>query len=226
MADFLAAAWVIARKDLLIERRNRTALLTAVCFAVVVQLTFVFARPAGELALPTLAPTVIWITVALSALLVLNRGFLLEREHDALDGILLAPVSRAALFWGKWFANTLLVALVMLIAVPTWLLFFAVSPVSAVPALYGLLLLGAAGCTAAGTLFAAMTARTRYGELLLPMMVLPCLLPAIYAGSSASVRLLGGRPFDEVAGWLRMLAMYDVVLLTLASMVFSHLVDE
>ena len=114
----LRAALQIAGKDLRIETRNRTALLTAVTFAVLVQMVFVFARQPGDVSLKALAPTVLWVMLAFTALVVLNRAFLLEREHAALESILLAPVSRVALFWGKWLANVVLVVVVLLIAMP------------------------------------------------------------------------------------------------------------
>lgn len=222
----LPAAIAIAIKDLRIETRNKTALLTAVTFAVLVQLVFIFAREPGGVSLRVLAPSVLWITLALAGLVVLNRAFLLEREHAALEGILLAPVSRAALFWGKWLANTALVVAVLAIAFPVWILFFNVEPQLALLGVLGLAVLAAIGFTAAGTLFAAMTARTRYAELLLPVLLLPFLIPPVFAGAQATVRLLGGRPFGELAGWLRILAAYDVVFLVLASMLFPTVVDE
>lgn len=225
MIASLQAAWAIARKDLLIEARSRTALLTAVTFAVLVELIFVFARPAGELALAPIAPSVLWVTVALSALLVLNRAFLLEREHAALDVILLAPISRTALFWGKWLANTVLVAVVLLIAFPLWVLFFNV-PGNGLLGVFALVILAAMGFIAAGTLLAAITVRTRHAELLLPVLLLPFLIPPIFAGVSGSVRLLHGRPFAEVAGWLRILLAYDVAFLVASSLLFPFVVDD
>lgn len=222
----LRAAWQIAAKDLRIERRNRTALLTAVVFAILVQLVFVFAREPGGVSLRTLAPSVLWITVTFSTVLVLNRAFTLEREHHALETILLAPVSRVALYWGKWLANTLLVLGVLCIAMPIWALFLEVGfPATLVP-LAGTLALAVIGFTATGTLFAAMTARTRYAELLLPVLLLPFLLPPLLAGAGAATRILAGRPFGEVVGWLRILLVYDVAFLTLASLLFPHVVDE
>jgi len=222
----LRAAWVIALKDLRIESRNRTALLTAVAFAILVQMIFVFAREPGGVTLTSLAPSVLWITLSLAGLVVLNRAFLLEREHAALEGILLAPVSRVALFWGKWLANAVLVTGVFTIAFPVWVLFFNVEPRPALLAVYALGLLVALGFTAAGTLFAAMTARTRYAELLLPVLLLPFLIPPVFAGAQASVRLMAGRPFIELAGWLRILTVYDLVFLVLASFLFPIVVDE
>jgi heme exporter protein B len=222
----LRAALHIAAKDLRIEARNRTALLTAVTFAVLVQMVFVFARQPGETSLAELAPTVLWIMLAFVALVVLNRAFLLEREHAALEAILLAPVSRVALFWGKWLANVVLVLAVLAIAMPLWVLFFNVTPSLALLGVFGLAVLATLGFLAAGTLFAAMTSRTRYAELLLPVLLLPFLLPPIFAGASAAIRIMAGRPFGEVAGWLRILVTYDVAFLTLAAMLFPHVVDE
>jgi len=226
MRTVLRAALAIAAKDLRIETRNRTAMLTAGAFAILVQLVFVFARPPGEVSLSLLAPSVLWITFALAGLVVLNRAFLLEREQAAIEGILLAPVSRMALFWGKWLANAVLVVAVLTLAFPLWLLFFNVAPSTSLLGVYGLAVLAALGFTGAGTLFAAMTARTRYAELLLPVLLLPFLIPPIFAGASGSIRLLQERPFDEVAGWLRILVMYDVAFLAIASLLFPFVVDE
>jgi heme exporter protein B len=224
--SLLNAALAIAAKDLRIELRNRTALLTAVSFAILVQLAVIFAREPGGVSLRTLAPTVLWITLAFTTIVVLNRAFLLEREQQALETILLAPVPRAALFWGKWLANSVLVCLVLLVAVPLWALFFEVGFPGALLPLLGVVLLAALGFTACGTLFAAMTARTRYAEMLLPVLLLPFVLPVLLAGAAAGTRLLAGRPIEEVAGWLRILVTYDVTFLVLASMLFPHVVDE
>jgi heme exporter protein B len=216
----------IAAKDLRIEMRNRTALLTAVAFAILVELVFVFARVPGDTSLSGIAPSVLWVVLALTVLVVMNRAFLLERQHAALEAILLAPIPRTSLYWGKWFANTALVTVVMLVAMPLWALFFKVEIGLSLVFVLGLVLLAAFGATAVGTLFAAMTARTRYAELLLPVLLLPFLLPLLFAGASGASRLMAGRPFDEVAGWLRILVVYDLSFMTLASMVFPYVVDE
>ncbi len=219
-------AFAIAAKDLRIELRSRTALLTAAAFAVLVQVVFVFAREPASISLTVLAPTVLWVMLSLSSLLVLNRAFLLEREHAALEAMLLAPIPRVAIFWGKWCANVALVLGVLLVAMPAWILFFNVTPSLRLLGVLGLAVLAVPGFTAAGTLFATMTARTRYSELLLPVLLLPFLLPPISAAASAAHRILAGRPFDEVAGWLRMLVIFDVAFLVLAALLFTHVVDE
>jgi heme exporter protein B len=220
------AAWAIARKDLRIEWRSRTALLTASLFAVLVQLVIVFGRDGATVSLTMLAPSVLWITIALSSLVALNRAFLLEREHGALEGILVAPVNRSAIFWGKWFANLVFVLAVIAIAFPLWVLFFNVEPTRALSGVLGLGVLGAIGFTAVGTVFSAMTVRTRFAELLLPVLMLPFMLPPVFFAAQATLRVLSNRPMEELWGWLRLLALFDVVFLVLATLLFPAVVDE
>ncbi len=220
------AAWAIARKDLRIEWRSRTALLTASLFAILVQLVIVFGRDGGTVSLTMLAPSVLWITIALSSLVALNRAFLLEREHGALEGILVAPVNRSAIFWGKWFANLVFVLAVIAIAFPLWVLFFNVEPSTTLFGVLGLGVLGAIGFTAVGTVFSAMTVRTRFAELLLPVLMLPFMLPPVFFAAQATLRVLSNRPMEELWGWLRLLALFDVVFLVLATLLFPAVVDE
>lgn len=222
----LRAAMAIAAKDLRIEWRHKTALLTATMFAILVLLIFVFARDPASVPLAAVAPSVLWVTLALSALVALNRAFLLEREHSALEGILLAPVPRNALFWGKWSANLAFVLTVQAVAFPIWILFFNVTPTPVLFAVAAVALLAAIGFTAVGTLFSAMAVRTRFAELLLPVLLLPFMIPPVFAASEATVRLLAGRPMDELWGWLRLMALYDLAFLVLANLLFPVVVDE
>lgn len=222
----LRAAWAIAAKDLRIEWRSRTAILTASLFAILVQLIIVFGRDTGTVSYAMLAPSVLWITIALSSLVALNRAFLLEREHGALEGILAAPVNRSALFWGKWLANLVFVLAVVTVAFPLWVLFFNVTPSGRLYGVMGLAVLGAIGFTAVGTVFSAMTVRTRHAELLLPVLMLPFMLPPVFFAAQATMRVLGGRPMEELWGWLRLLALFDVVFLVLATLIFPAVVDE
>jgi heme exporter protein B len=217
-------ALLIAGKDLRIERRSRTAIHTATLFAVLVLLTVVFARDGGSVSLVTLAPSVLWITIALASLVALNRAFTLEREHAALEGILLAPVPRSALFLGKWLANLAFVSLVLAITFPLWILFYGVAVTPALFRRRRRVL--ASSASRIGTVFSAMAVRTRHAELLLPVLMLPFLLPPIYFAAQSTVRLLGGRPLEELWGWLRFLALYDLAFAMLAAMLFPAVVDE
>lgn len=222
----LRLALVVAAKDLRLEFRSRTALLSSVTFAALVLVVFNFSRDPTATAMVDLAPSVLWVTIAFAAVITLNRSFHVEREHDALSGLRLAPVPREALYLGKVLANLVFVGIVELVTVPLFVLFFNVDLGQALPGISSVIALATVGFVAAGTMFSAMAVRTRFAELMLPVMLLPFMVPPLLAAAQATSRLLGGRPLSELMGWLRLLAVYDVVFLVLSTLLFAFVVDE
>ncbi|MGH7338506.1 MAG: heme exporter protein CcmB, partial [Myxococcota bacterium] len=179
MGETLRVALAIAAKDLRVELRSRTAFVSAVTLAALILAIFNFARDAGAVSRETLAPSVLWVTLAFVGVVVLNRSFAVEREHAALDGLLLAPVSRTAVFLGKYLANLAFVLTVEAVTVPLVVLFFGVDLRGAIAGIALTVALASAGFVAVGTVFAAMTARTRFAELMLPLLLLPFLVPPV-----------------------------------------------
>ena len=226
MGEFLRATLAIAAKDLRVERRSRTALISAISFAALVLVIFNFARDAALLSRDAMAPSVLWITFAFSGVITLNRSFAMERENGALDGLLLAPSSRGALFAGKYAANLAFVFTVEAVALPLFVLFFGVDVSRVLGGLILVSVLGTAGFVAVGTVFAAMTVRTRFAELMLPLLLLPFMLPPVTWAVQATARLLSGRPAGEIVGWLRLLGLYDLVFVTVCLLIFPPLMDE
>ena len=226
MPRSLHLALAVAGKDIRAELRSRTALLSAIVFAALVLVVFNFARDPTVLAAVDLAPSVLWVTFALAAMVALNRAFTVERENSALDGLLLAPISREALFLGKLLANLAFVGVVELVTLPLFVLFFNVSLGRALPGILGLTALATIGFVSVGTIFSAMAVRTRFAELMLPVLLLPFMVPPLIGAVQVTSRLLSGRPLSEMWGWLRLLAAYDVVFVTLCTLAFSAIVDE
>lgn len=226
MPDALRLAFAIAAKDIRLELRSRTALLSAIVFSALVLVVFNFARDPTALAAIDLAPSVLWVTFAFGAVIALNRAFYVERENAALDGILLAPVPRGALYVGKLLANLAFVGVVEAVALPLFVLFFNVSMGPALPGILGVTALATVGFVAVGTIFSAMVVRTRFAELMLPVLLLPFMVPPLVGAVQVTARLLAGRPLSEMEGWLRLLTLYDIVFVTLCILVFPAVVDE
>lgn len=226
MGETLRHAWRLARKDLLIEFRSRTAILSAAVFTVLVLMVFNFGRDPTAARAVDLAPSILWVTFTFAAMLALNRAFQLELENQALDGLLLAPVSRASLYLGKLLANLAFVAVVEAIGLPLFALFFNVAVLPVAAPLAGVIALATVGFVAVGTLFSAMTARTRFAELLLPVLLLPFMIPPLIWAVLATAKLLADRPLSETLGWLRLLAAYDIVFVALAFLLFPATVNE
>jgi heme exporter protein B len=226
MPEALRLALVVAAKDVRAELRSRTALLSATVFAALVLVIFNFARDPTALSATDLAPSALWVTFAFAAMVAMNRAFTVEREHGAFDGLLLAPMPRGALFAGKLLANLAFVMAVEAVALPLFVLFFNVDFSHVLGGIVGTAVLATVGFVAVGTIFGAMAVRTRFAELLLPVLLLPFMVPPLVGAVQVTSRLLADRPLSEMLGWLRILAVYDVVFVTLAALVFASVVDE
>lgn len=224
-APFLAQVWTVARKDLLLEARSRERLLSMGTFAVLVAVAFSFAvDPTVRAA--SIAGAMVWVTILFAGTLGLGRSFALEREAEALTGVLLAPVDRGALFLGKWLANLVIMLAVEALIFPVFALFFNLSFRGSLGALLAVVVLATAGFLALGTLFGAIAAHTRLGETLLPILMLPLLAPVIIMACAATQRLLAGRPVADVASQLKMLLAFDLVFLFVCTAIFDAVVEE
>lgn len=226
LPDALRHAWAVASKDLLIEFRSRTAIVSAAMFVVLVLLVFTFARDPTAVAAIDLAPSILWVTLTFAAVLALNRAFQLELENQALDGLLLTPVSRTSLYLGKLFANLVFVFVVEALGLPLFGLFFNVPLWRVLVPLVGVIALATVGFVAVGTLFSVMVIRTRFAELLLPVLLLPFMIPPLIGAVLVTATLLNGRPVGEAAGWLQLLTAYDIVFVTLGVLLFPATVNE
>ena len=222
----LRDAWLIAAKDLRLELRSRTAFLSSLAFTALVLAIFNFARDPTAVAAVDLAPGILWITFSFAGLLGLNRAFALERENRTLDGLLLTPASRTALYLGKALANLAFVGMVEAIALPLFALFFNVPVLPVLGPLAGVIALATLGFVAVGTLLSAIAVSTRFAELMLPLLMLPFLVPPITAAVQVTARLFAGRPFAEQTAWLKLLVGYDVVVIAAALIMFEFTLDE
>jgi len=222
----LRQAWLIASKDLRLEFRSRTAFLSSLVFTALVLAIFNFARDPTVLSGADLAPGILWITFSFAGLLGLNRAFALERENRTIDGLLLAPVDRHALYLGKAIANLVFVGTVEAVALPLFALFFNVPLVPVLGPLLGVMALATVGFVALGTLLSAIAVNTRFAELLLPVLMLPFLVPPITSAVQMTARVFAGRPIAELSAWLKLLVGYDIVVVLAAFLVFEFTLDE
>jgi len=226
VGEVLRHAWAIAHKDLLLEFRSRTAFVSAAVFTALVLTVFEFGRDPTAVPTIDLAPSILWVTFTFAAMLALNRAFQLELENQALDGLLVSPVSRTSIYWAKLCANCVFVGVVEGVGLPLFVLFFDVPVGPVLAPLVAIIALATVGFVAVGTLFSAMVIRTRFAELMLPVLLLPFMIPPLIGAVQVTARLLAGRPLSEVTGWLRLLAAFDIVFLTLATMLFPTTVNE
>jgi len=226
VAELLRDAWVIARKDLALELRTRVGIVSAVVFTILVLTVFNFGRDPTAVSVLDLAPSILWVTFTFAGMLSLNRAFQLELENQALDGLLVSPIDRRSLYLGKLCANLMFVGLVEAVGLPLFALFFNVPVWDILAPLGGVIALATVGFVAVGTLFSALVIRVRFAELMLPVLLLPFLIPPLVGAVQVTSRLFANRPLSEVEGWLKLLLAYDLVFVSLATLLFPATVDE
>lgn len=226
MNSFLADALLIARKDLAIEFRSRSAFLSVVVFALLGIVIFYFAWDPTAVSAADLAPGVLWVIFTFSGLLGLHRSFAIELEERAIDGLLASPIAREAIFLGKAAANLVFVLAVQAVAIPAVSLFYNLPLGDVALPLAGIALLSAIGLVAVGTLFSGMAANTRLSELLLPMLSLPFFVPIVIPAAQATAKLLSGRPVVEAFVWLRLLLAFDLIFVVACTLAYPFTLEE
>jgi heme exporter protein B len=224
---FVEAAWLVARKDLLIEFRSREIVYTTLFFAVSCLLVFAFSFVREGRAVEDAAAGILWVAIAFSGTLALGRAFERERQNETLRGLLMAPIPRAALYVGKLAGIVLLLMAVELVIVPMAGVMFQARMLAYPLMLAALVLTGTIGFAAVGTLFAAMLVRTRSRDVLLPVLLYPVTVPVIIAGVRGTAALLADEPSVAMARlWLSMLVTFDVFFVTLALWTFEAVMTE
>ncbi|HYN08517.1 MAG TPA: heme exporter protein CcmB [Vicinamibacterales bacterium] len=227
MSGVLRAAWLIARKDLRVEARNREIAYTTLFFAMSCVLIFAFAFIVEGQPLADAAAGILWVAVTFSGTLALGRAFERERQSETLRALLLAPVERAAIYLGKLLALLTLMIGVELVIVPVIGILFA-APLARAPwLLASLVATGTVGFGAVGTLFAAMLVRAQSRDVLLPVLLYPMVAPVVIAGVRGTAALFAAEPDFAAAGtWLTMLVFFDAVFVTLALWLFGPVMRE
>jgi heme exporter protein B len=223
---FLRALVAITWKDISAELRSRELLTAMLVFSLLVILIFNFALdldPATRKQ-STITAGVLWVIFTFAGTLGLNRSMATEKDRGCMDGLLLAPVDRSAIYFGKALSNLVFMLVVEIIVLPVYSLLYNINLFD--PGLLLVTLLGSIGYVAVGTLLSAMAVQARTRDVLLPILLFPVVLPVILAAVKASTGFLDDLPFAELQPWLNLLIVYDIIFTAVAFMVFDFVVEE
>jgi heme exporter protein B len=223
----IRTARTILRKDLRIELRTMESVPAMTLFTLTVFVLFHFGLDRDSLD-GDLASGVLWVTLLLAAVIGVTRLFAAEREQGGIDGLLLAPVDRTALFLAKGAALFLFLVAVEIVAVPAFaILLLGPGLGGALPELLLILALGDLGLAAVGALVAGLAAESRTRELIVPLLFLPLLVPVLIACAQATEPFLRqNQGPEDLARWLGLLSLYDVVFVLLSVAVFDYLLED
>jgi heme exporter protein B len=214
----------IVQKDIAAELHTREMVSAMLVFSVLALLIFSFALDLRGETAEAAAPGVLWATVVFAGTLGLSRSLAREQQSGCIDGLLLAPVDRVAIFFGKVVGNLLFIFVVEAILLPLFSALFDVALMRS--SVLAVLLLGTVGYASAGTLLAAIAVNTRAREVMLPVLLLPLAVPVLIGAVRATGALLDGSTLGEVGGWIRILVVYDLVIVAVSLLTFGYVVQE
>ena len=224
VTPFIRAMNAIIWKDLAAEWRSREMVSAMLVFALLDIFIFNFALELNPQVRASLTSGILWVTLAFAGTLGLNRSMAVEKDRGCLDGLLLAPVDRTAIYFGKTIGNLVFMLLVAAIILPIYSVLYNVNLFN--PGLIAIIILGAWGYVSVGTLLASMTVQARTRDVLLPVLLFPVAIPLLVAAVKASGGFLDGSAISDIAPWLNILVVYDVVFTAVAFMVFDYVVEE
>ena len=222
--SFWRKVMAIVWKDVRSELRTKDILSSMLVFAFLTVLIFQFAFDMRAAIINLVLPGVLWIAITFAGVLGLNRSFILEQDRGSMEGLLMAPMDRSVIYFGKLIGNLLFIFIVELVLLPLMTVMFNVSLLTA-PILL-VVFLGTIGYAAVGTLFAALSSNTRAREVMLPVLLFPVMIPVFVAGVQATGRLLDGDTLADIARWVQLLAAYDGIFIAAAMILFDYVVEE
>jgi heme exporter protein B len=222
--SYLRALGAIIWKDLAAEMRSREMLSAMFVFSLLVILIFNFALELDARTRNNVTSGVLWVTFAFAGTLGLNRSMSMEKDRGCLDGLLLAPVDRSVIFFGKALSNLLFMLIVEVIVLPVYSLLYNVNLFN--PGLVAVILLGSIGYISVGTLLSSMAVQTRTRDVLLPILLFPVVIPVFIAAVKASAGFLQALEMTDIWPWLNLLIVYDLIFTAVAFMVFDYVVEE
>ncbi len=223
-SNYLRAIFAVAWKDLAAEMRSKELLSAMLVFALLVIMIFNFALELDIKTRNSVTAGVLWVTFAFAGTLGLNRSMAIEKDRGCLDGLLLAPVDRSAIYFGKAISNLAFMLIVEAIVLPVYSILYNTNLFK--PGLLLVILLGSLGYIAVGTLLSAMSVQTRTRDVMLPILLFPIILPILIAAVRASGGYLQDLPFDQILPWINLLIVYDTIFTAISFMVFDYVVEE
>mgnify|MGYP000886239320 FL=1 len=224
MKTWLSTAWVLVWKDLVQEWRSRDVLTSMFAFAVLSLFIFNYALELSPIDRAEIAPGLIWVVMVFAGTLGLNRSFAAEQDQGSFEGLMMAVPELSVIYLAKMITNLLMMFGLAILVIPIYSLLYNQSLFDL--RFFGILMLGAWGYSAAGTLISSMTVQTRMRDLLLPVLLFPLLLPVNMAVVKSSSAIIAVSAVPEFQSWINLLLVYDVIMTVVSIMVFEYVIRE
>ncbi len=223
---FFEKVWLIIWKDLTLELRTKEILSSMFVFTLLVVVIFNFAFQGEKVDIQRLSSGILWVAFTFAGILGLSRSFVFEKDEHCLEGLLLSPIPRGAIYLGKMLANFVFMVIVEAIIFPIFAVFFDFDILYSIPQLIPVFLLSTLGFASVGTILSAISVNTKTREVMLPVLLFPVMVPVIISAVRSTANVLSGGSFLETFSWLKLLIVFDVIFLVVSFLTFDFVVEE
>jgi len=226
MSGYLSQVMAIVRKDFATELKTRELFSSMFVFAVLVMLIFIFSINLSIVKASQVGPGVLWVAILFAGTLGLNRSFTLEKENGCLQGLMLTPVDRSVIFFGKMLSNLGFLLIMEAFLLPVFMIFFNVDIGSHLGPLLVVVLMGTLGFSALGTLLSSLSSNLKTREIMLPILLYPLIVPIAIGSVKLTGKILDGKSLTDMMNWVGLILCFDIIFISASIMTIDHILEE
>jgi len=226
MNQYMRQIGTLVWKDFVTELKTRELFTAMFIFSLLVIIIFIFSIDLSIVKANEVGPGVLWVAFLFSGTIGLNRSFMLEQENGCLQGLMLMPVDRTVLYFGKLISNLCFLLTMEIFILPMFMVFFNVNILPHLMPLLFVILLGTVGFCAIGTLLASLSSNLKTREIMLPILLYPLMVPVIIGAVKMTGRVLDGEPLSAMMNWVGLVAAFDIIYIAVSIMTIDHVLEE
>lgn len=226
MAQYWNHITAIVWKDMITELKTREMLSSMFIFAMLVILIFIFSIDLDTVNANDVGPGVLWVAFIFAGTLGLNRSFAIEKQNGCLQGIMLTPADRTAIYFGKMISNLVFLLIMEAFILPVFAIFFNVDILRVLGPLLFVIFLGSLGFCVLGTLLSSMASNLKTREIMLPILLYPLLVPVVIGSVKMTTQLLAGKPLSDMTNWIGLTLCFVIIFIGVSIMTFDHILED
>ena len=226
MNRYFSQVMTIIWKDFITEIKTRELFSSMFIFALLVVIIFIFSINLSLIQASEVGPGVLWVAFLFAGTIGLNRSFILEKENDCLQGLLLAPMDRTALYFGKLVSNFVFLLIMEVFTLPLFMVFFNIDLLPHLLPLLYVIFVGTLGFCAVGTLLSSLSANLKTRDIMLPILLYPLIIPIIIGSVKMTSQVLAGEPLSSMMNWVSLTLCFDIIYIAISIMVIDFVLEE
>jgi heme exporter protein B len=226
MRQYLNQIKAIVRKDLVTELKTRELFSSMFIFALLVIIIFIFSVDLSIVKANEVGPGVLWVAFLFAGTMGLNRSFMLEKENGCLEGLILTPADRTAIYFGKLISNLIFLLVMEIFILPLFMIFFNVDLISFLGPLLIVIFMGTLGFCAIGTLLSSLSSNLKTREIMLPILLYPLIVPVVIAVVKMTGQVLDGKSLGTMMNWVGLTLAFDIIFIGVSILTIDHILEE